>query len=106
MRIALAFGRWDVERFCEEIPQRAFEEWEKFDCYEPIGGRRDDWNAAMIAYWSMRSAGRLKPNAKIEDFRLELRPKRKPKPQTQAQIRRGLDSFFAACKEAGAGSVT
>ena len=35
-RLAIAFGRWDVDEFLSEIPAAVFAEWQAYDSLEPI----------------------------------------------------------------------
>jgi hypothetical protein len=65
MKLALAMGRPDVDRFAEELTANEFREWEAFWQIEPFG---DDWRmAARAAIFTARSFG-AKIDANTEDM--------------------------------------
>mgnify|MGYP001589059647 CR=1 FL=1 len=75
MRLALAFGEIDVDGFISRIPERVLEIWRRFDCYEPIGGQRIDFNAAMLARQMTKTAGKtFEKVGTVNDFTLEFKP--------------------------------
>ena len=75
MRLALAMCEPDVYALAERLPDRVIDLWREFDCYEPIGGKRIDYNAAMIAQQITRTAGKSYSRVgSLDDFRLQFKP--------------------------------
>ena len=48
MRLALACGRLDVDRFLNEVSSAQLAEWEAFDRIEPGGNAHDDERWGMV----------------------------------------------------------
>ena len=75
MRLCEMVGELDPYALLDRIPERIFQLWSEWDCYEPIGGRRLDWNAAMISRHILYSAGRkFDKVGRTSEFLLKLKP--------------------------------
>lgn len=65
-RLALAFGRWDVDQFLSEMPGYVFRRWCEFGELEPFGGFNEELRFATLQ--STMAALRGHKNSKPRDF--------------------------------------
>ena len=87
MRLALAFHEPDFDALRARMPDRVFEAWTEFDCYEPIGGQRLDWNVGSIVHHILRAAGKtFERVGSPSDYRLKFAPKGKSKRKSAAEL--------------------
>ncbi len=70
MRIALAFGRIDVDAFLDGISYDQYEEWCSFFALEPQGWQAIDLQTARLAYSTFQS--QTKRKLKEKDFGFQI----------------------------------
>jgi len=74
--LTVALGYKSVRAAQRGINSREFAEWKAFDLINPIGGNRQDYNAALIAATFANVMGAGKYDA--QDFLLKYGPRTKP----------------------------
>lgn len=103
LRLALAFGRPDVDAFLEEITHEQFAEWQAFASIEPFGWQAINIGITRLGYLTVQSQSskRLKEG----DFAVQMAGVRRPRRQYDPATERARWEAYAARSQRIFGSV-